>query len=154
MSDSSERLELNELVQSAIELARRYREITGKPLGITGEVGEILAADLFDLDLQGPRTPGFDAKSSDGKRIQIKTRCIQLGKPMGRMGSIKKDSEWDAVMLVILNQDLKVHEVYECDRVPIIEALEKSGSKARTVRNSLNINTFKRIGTQIWPKLK
>jgi uncharacterized protein (UPF0254 family) len=40
---------LDRTIRLAKRIARRYRELTGKPLGITGEVGEIQAARLLGL---------------------------------------------------------------------------------------------------------
>lgn len=67
---------LRNTVEKAIEVARCYHNITGKPLGITGEVGEFLVADLMGLKLTEARQPGYDAIANDGRRIQIKARCI------------------------------------------------------------------------------
>jgi hypothetical protein len=50
-----------ELIQNAKKLAKQYRQLTGKPLGITGEVGEFVAADLLHLELTDARNPGYDA---------------------------------------------------------------------------------------------
>ena len=57
----------NTIVQ-AIEAAKHYRSITGKPLGITGEVGEFIVADLMHLRLTEARQPGYDAVADDGRR--------------------------------------------------------------------------------------
>ena len=35
-------------------LAQQYRALTGKPLGVTGEVAEFEAARILDLDLLPP----------------------------------------------------------------------------------------------------
>lgn len=71
--------ELRCLVREAKQIARRYRELTGKPLGITGEIGELEAARLPRLELAPARTPGYDAMRRLGRRIerlQIKTRGV------------------------------------------------------------------------------
>lgn len=71
--------EVVELLQQAKLLAVRYRQLTGKPLGITGEVAEFEAAAILSLDLHAARTAGYDAtEMREGKlvRVQIKGRCI------------------------------------------------------------------------------
>lgn len=42
-------------------LARRYYELTGRPLGVTAEVAEYEAARLLGVDLSPVRQSGYDA---------------------------------------------------------------------------------------------
>ena len=85
---------LNGVIDAAKAVAIRYRELTGKPLGITGEVGEVLAARLLGLKLSKARQAGFDAIAPDGRRVQIKSRCILPdAKPGQRVGSIRLDHD-------------------------------------------------------------
>jgi len=75
------------VVEAAAATAKRYRELTGRPLGITGEIGEVLTAELLGLELAPARQPGYDAVGPDGKRVQIKSRCIPPdAKPSQRIG--------------------------------------------------------------------
>jgi hypothetical protein len=60
-------------------LAREYRDLTGKPLGITGEIAEYEASRLIGCELMGARHKGYDAvEQRDGRRrrLQIKGRCV------------------------------------------------------------------------------
>jgi len=99
--------EIAEILADAKSLAKRYRKLTGKPLGITGEVAEFSAAQILGLELAEARQSGFDAvRKENGKitRIQIKGRCIpNNAKPGQRLGSIRLDNkEWDTVLLVLI----------------------------------------------------
>ncbi len=76
MSESFDLSTLDGTIEAAKAVARRYRELTGKPLGITGEIGEVLAARLLKLKLAEARQEGYDAVAPDGRRVQIKSRCI------------------------------------------------------------------------------
>jgi hypothetical protein len=49
------------LLKEAKELAREYYGLTGKPLGVTGEVAEYEAARLLGLELTPARQAGYDA---------------------------------------------------------------------------------------------
>jgi hypothetical protein len=49
------------LLDEAKIIAKKYKHLTGRPLGITGEVGEVEAAILLDLELAQVRQSGFDA---------------------------------------------------------------------------------------------
>jgi hypothetical protein len=66
--------EARKILKSVKLLAATYYKITGKPLGVTGEVGEMEVADLFGLTLVPARTEGFDALRGD-ERTQINTRA-------------------------------------------------------------------------------
>ena len=53
--------DLRELKAEAKALAARYYQLTGKPLGITGEIAELEAAELLGLSLADARQAGYDA---------------------------------------------------------------------------------------------
>ncbi len=147
---------VGELIDRAKTLARQYYVVTGRPLGITGEVAEVEAVRALGLELAPVRQAGYDAirRNPDGSitRFQIKGRCIGIDATHGhRMGSIRVHHEWDAVLLVVLSQDFELLEIHEASR-PVIEAeLRRPGSKARTERSALGVAVFKRIGRQLWP---
>ena len=146
---------LLELLAQAKELAQQYRRITGKPLGITGEVAEYEAARLLGLKLAPARQAGYDAteeKNGYSRRFQVKGRCLLDDSRPGQLGSIKIDTEWDAVLLVLLDQNLDATAIYEAERTDIEAALTAPGSKARNERGSLSISKFKRIGRQRWQR--
>ena len=146
--------ELNVLLAEVKTLAKKYRKLTGKPLGITGEVAEVSAAKILGLDLAAARQTGYDAIwHRDGKQIkvQIKGRCVLPdSKPGQRVGGIKIEKDWDVVLLVLLDEDFEVLEIYEAGRSVIMQALSKPGSKARNERGALGVRKFKTIGALVW----
>lgn len=142
------------VMEAAKQVAIDYYRLTGKPLGITGEIGEYYAAKHLGLELAEARTPGFDAYGTNRRRIQIKSRSIQQSKKLTgqRLGSILLEHEWDVVILVLMDKNFEPFEMYEADRESIEEALRKPGSKARNERNALAVTNFISIGTKVWPK--
>jgi len=88
-------------------LAAEYYRLTGKPLGVTGEVAEYIVAEKLGLTLVPPRTEGYDAirKTPAGDvRIQIKGRAFgEDTKPSQRLGRIKTNAPCDSVILVVLH---------------------------------------------------
>jgi hypothetical protein len=50
-----------EVLRKAKLLAQRYRKLTGKPLGIPGEVAEYETARILGLELTPARNTGLDA---------------------------------------------------------------------------------------------
>lgn len=149
--------DLSELVSQIKRLATRYRETTGRPLGVTGEIAELEAAQLLGLELAPPRQCGYDAiKQFQGKirRYQIKSRAIGAGASKSqRVGSILLfDHEWDSVLLVLLDSDFNPTAIYEADRAALWQVLSAPGSKARNDRGQLGVSKFKAVSMQVWPK--
>lgn len=144
-----------ELLGEVKRLAREYRELTGRPLGVTGEVAEYEAARFLGLELAAVRQAGYDAiraTTEGSQRLQIKGRCIlPNSKPGQRVGGINLDKEWDAVLLVLLDDRYDATAMYEADRAAVEAALLAPGSKARNERGSLAVSQFKSIGWSIWP---
>lgn len=144
-----------EILQQVKKLAQQYRALTGKPLGVTGEIAEYEAARLLGLELTAARHEGYDAverTSGVTRRLQIKGRCLQpRSKPGQRLGRIDVRKEWDAVLMVLLDANLEAVAIYEADRVAVLEALSAPGSKARNERGALGINKLKAIGRRRWP---
>jgi len=161
MSDTPPTLDLKAvkaLLDEAKNIAKKYKQLTGRPLGITGEVAEFEAAILLGLELGPVRQSGFDALRTQGntvQKIQIKSRCLANDPKRGQIGSIQLKKEWDIVLLVLLNEDLEPIEIYEADRAQIAQAILAPGSKARNERGALSINKFisiaggKPLGTKL-----
>lgn len=83
-------------------LAQEYRELTGTPLGNTGEVAEYAAAQNLRVKRAPARHAGYDASDESTQRTyQIKGRCMLPGC------------------------------IYEAEREAVIQALTKPGSRAR-----------------------
>jgi hypothetical protein len=145
-----------EILQQAKRLAQEYRTLTGKPLGITGEVAEYEAARLLGVELTPARQAGYDAleHSAAGatRHLQIKGRCLLPGcKPGQRLGRIDVKKDWDAVLMVLLDENFDATEIYEAPRADVLKALAEPGSLARNERGALGVRRFKAIGKLRWP---
>lgn len=142
-----------DILERAKSAAIDYYRLTGRPLGITGEIGEYLAAKHLSLDLADARTPGYDATDSQGRLIQVKARSIPNSKRLTgqRLGSIHLEHDWDVVVLVLMDELFEPKAIYEADRPSIEAALNRPGSKARNERGALAIQKFISIGRQVWP---
>jgi hypothetical protein len=155
MSKQADPKHLGAIIRQAKTLARKYYTLTGRPLGVTGEVGEYEACRLLGLRLADVRETGFDASRYVGtrrRRYQIKTRCLLPGcKPGQRMGAIKLEKPWDAVLLVLLNDRFEATEIHEASRTKVTRAIQDPGSMARA-RGQLGVTLFKKIGKQVWAK--
>jgi hypothetical protein len=145
--------QLARVILEAKRLAIGYRRLTGRPLGITGEVAEYEAARLLGLRLAVILQSGYDATQDDGTKLQIKARCIlNDSKPSQQVGGIKLDKEWDAVLLVILDEDFEPVTIHEAQRPAITAALRAPGSRARNERGALAVSKFQAIGKLVWSR--
>src|SRR5712692_9699527 len=100
MTETADARRIREILAAVKPLAADYYQLTGKPLGVTGEVAEYVAAELLGLELAPPRTHGYDAirKTDAGpQRIQIKGRAYgEDAKPGQRLGTINRGAPCDA----------------------------------------------------------
>lgn len=144
---------LKKVIQETKKLAKQYRQITGKPLGITGEVGEYIAAELLHLNLTEARNPGYDALGQDGRRIQIKSRCVRSTSSQ-RVGRIKLDYDFDTVILVLMDDDFEPLSIYEAQRKDVERELQIPGSKSRNIRGAIGVRKFVSISSNIWSREK
>ena len=142
---------IGEILAAAKCLAVEYYGLTGRPLGVTGEVAEYVAAETLGLKLALPRTPGYDALRGS-ERIQIKGRAHGSKTNSGqKMGRIKTDAPCDVVLLVVLdNATLEPREMWEARFESDIKRLAVPGSKARA-RGVLSVPEFTRIARKAWP---
>jgi hypothetical protein len=143
---------LGTLITEAKLIAKEYRTLTGRPLGITGEVAEYEACRLLGLEIAPVREAGYDAiEPSTNRKMQIKGRCIlDNSKPGQRIGRIDRTKEWDAVLLVLLDQDFEPLSIFEAEREVIEAALSAPGSKARNERGQLGVRKFRKLGRVVW----
>ena len=145
---------ITEILAAIRPLAAEYYQLTGKPLGVTGEIAEYVAAELLELELAPPRTQGYDAvrwTKAGPQRIQIKGRALWKGARSGqRLSAIKRGAPCDAVLLVLLdNRTLEPQEMWEAPIAAVEQRLAVPGSRARG-RGSLSILEFKRLAQRVW----
>lgn len=145
-----------EILSQTKRLAREYRQLTGKPLGVTGEVGEYEAARILKLQLSPARQAGYDAlDTANGlvKRLQVKSRCLLEDSKRSQMvPSININKDFDAVLLVLLDGNYEAFAIYEAERESVIAALTAPGSRSRNERGAMAVSKFKAIGKVRWRK--
>jgi hypothetical protein len=142
-----------EILKGVKKLAQEYRARTGKPLGVTGEIAEYEAANILGLELMSARQEGYDAIETVGgiaRKLQIKGRSLQSGNKSGqRLGRIDRAKDWDAILMVLLDENLEATEIHEADRDSVLKALSASDSKALK-RGQLGVSKVKQIGRLRW----
>ena len=146
-----------EILVQVRPLAAEFYRLTGKPLGVTGQVGEQLAANLLGLTLSDARTAGYDATRSSGRdgppeRVQIKTRAYPVGADAGqRMGRLTPTTPCDFVMLVLLDPEtLDVRAVWEAPFSALAHRLTDPTSSSHK-HGSFKITEFMAFAALVWP---
>ncbi len=143
---------VQQILEAIRPLAVEYLELTGKPLGVTGELAEYEASRILGLRLADARTPGYDALRGVEK-VQIKGRVAGIdGKRSQRLSRIKADADCDVVMLVVLDrQKLLALEIWEAPMANVRTRLAVEGSAARK-RGSLSLTEFKKhcAAERVW----
>lgn len=138
-------------LNKAIQASLAYEKETGncRKLGITGEVGEVLACYQLGLKLVcDPRASGYDAIDKQGKKVQIKTRRSEakgLPRDVGRLSSFSKH-EFDYALLVLLDHNYILCEIWRAESKnlkPIIK---------RQKRRNPQLSSFKKVAKKIFEK--
>lgn len=147
--------EVDTLIEQTRLLATEYRRATGKPLPVTTEIANYDAARLLDLEIINPPPGGYDAVGTSGEReglrYQIKGRAIFDENRGGqRLGQLKIDKAWDAVLLVLLDESYQPMAIYEASRDELAEALDESLQSRRSNRGAMSIARFKNISRLVW----
>ena len=150
---------IKEILAAVRALAVEYRVLTGKPLGVTGELAEAAAAAALGLELAEARTAGYDAirhTPSGPQRIQIKGRaCGEKDNPGARLGILSRSDDCDLVLMVLLNKEtLLPREIWEAPYAEIDAVLTRPGSTARNKRRQISVGCFKSHARRIWPAME
>ena len=135
--------EIYKTILKAIESAIKYENLTGRKLGITGEIGEILVCHKLGLKLlQNPISAGYDAIDIKGKeevRYQIKSRKVNNRSLGGVTGSFSNHG-FDFAVLVILDEDYKILKIYQADYKGLNPILERRGRRNPTIKQFIAVS--------------
>jgi len=147
--------DVSKLIAETRRLAAEYRRATGTPLAVSSEIARHDACNLLqlkpaDADAEG----GFDAigvaPDWKGLKIQIKGRAIFTEVKSGqRIGQLKLDKNWDAVVLVLMNEEYETQEIYMAKRDAVEHELQELDSK-RQSRGAMTVARFKHMAQLVW----
>ncbi|GJM04733.1 MAG: hypothetical protein DHS20C09_07240 [marine bacterium B5-7] len=143
---------VNKLIAETRRIAKEYRLATGKTLPVTPEIAINDAISILELTANDKNKPGYDAVYTVGEerlKVQIKGRVIFNEKRQGhRLGQIKTEQEWDAIILVIMNADFMPDEIYMAKRYDIMDVLEDKIKNNK--KGAMTIAQFKLISELLW----
>lgn len=110
---------MERMMEAVRALGAAYRQRTGRPLGVTGELGEYLAVRHLGLSLLEERQPGVDATRStaSGQKqpVLIRTRALSMAALEGRrIGALPESEATTHLILVLLDQDsLRLEAIWQ-----------------------------------------
>ncbi|MDH5784820.1 MAG: hypothetical protein OEZ16_04330 [Chromatiales bacterium] len=148
---------VDKLMAQTRRLATEFRQTTGQPLPVTAEIANYDAARLLNLEIIQPPPGGYDAVGLDGAReglrFQIKGRAIFDEKKGGqRLGQLRLEQPWDAVLLVLLDEQYEPFEIYEAGREAIKDAMEMADESNRNKRGAMSVARFRHIARLVWSR--
>jgi hypothetical protein len=143
---------VDKLITETRRIAKEYRLATGKTLPVTPEIAINDAISILELLPNEENIPGYDAiyvKGDESLKVQIKGRAIFNDKKTGhRIGQLKTEQEWDAIVLVIMNADFMPEEIYMVKRNVILDELEEK--KKNNKKGAMTLAKFKLISELLW----
>lgn len=143
---------VDKLISETRRIAREYRIATGKVLPVTPEIAINDAVSILNMLPNSESLPGYDAiynYEGEALKVQIKGRAVFNEKRQGhRIGQLKLDQAWDAIVLVILNSDFMPEEIYMAKREVLLSELKES--QLANKKGPMTIAKFKLISDLIW----
>lgn len=104
---------------------------------LVGSIGEALAAYLFDLTLEPPSTTGFDARTREGRTVEIKAT-------QGASVALRGDTTTaDLLVALRLGKDGSAEVVYAGPAAPVWDA---AGPVASNGQRRISLSTLRRLG--------
>ena len=144
---------VDKLITETRRIASEYRKATGKILPVTPEIAINDAISILKLTPDNDASRSYDAvmeTNDQSLRVQIKGRAIFNEKRQGyRLGQIKLEQEWDAIILVIMDAEFMPMEMYMASRDDIMNELERKES-ANSRKGAMTVAKFKVIGNLLW----
>jgi hypothetical protein len=143
---------VDKLIAETRRIAKEYRLATGKILPVTPEIAINDAISILGLLPNEDNVAGYDAIYQQGDvslKVQIKGRAIFNEKRQDhRLGQIKSEQEWDAIILVIMNADFMPEEIAMAKREDILLDLEDKTKNNK--KGAMTIAKFKAISELLW----
>jgi len=145
---------IDTLIEETRRLAAEFRRSTGTMLPVSGEIARYDACLHLQLTASKDRNTSFDAIGTgdrEGLKIQIKSRVIGDAVKSGhRIGQLNMESDWDRIVLSLMDNDFEPLEMYELSREKI-ESMH-SPDKKQTKRGVISVAKFKAMGDLVWQR--
>lgn len=119
--------------------------------GFVGDLGELWACALFKLSRMPEGQRGYDAADRKGtlggvgEKYQVKSRSPEKGRLVNSVGTVGTFTsfDFDGALLVLLDKDLQVYEVWLSTPADIRQNLRRG-------RRDITVGKFKQIGRRVF----
>ncbi|OGM99669.1 MAG: hypothetical protein A2817_03815 [Candidatus Yanofskybacteria bacterium RIFCSPHIGHO2_01_FULL_39_8b] len=130
--------EIKKMVNKIIKIALEYETLTGRKLGITGEIAEIIVCHKLGLKLlANSLSPGHDAVDERGNKFQIKSKRIIKNK--GRIGRFSMH-KFDYLITILFDKNYKIIGIYKTNYKKIMPIINKHKRRNPSVREIVKVS--------------
>ena len=113
---------------------------------LVGSLGEVTAADLFDITLRPASTTGHDAVTSDGRRVEIKaTYCNDC---TGNRATSSDNGEVPVVLRLPLSPADSIENLYNCPFTTVRAVLGRVQSNGAS---QIRLNRLRMLQASVAP---
>lgn len=146
---------VNRLMQETRRLAVEYHRLTGQVLPVSSQLAQYYVVQLLDFAEPPLSEPGVEVVGSgnfEGLKAQIKSR-VQFQKESSgnpRIGHINPQGAWNAVLLVLLNQEYYPREIILADKTTLLSDNGSSENPKLQKKGAMSVAKFRRLGQVIW----
>lgn len=146
---------MDRMMEAVRAVGAAYRQRTGRPLGVTGELGEYLAARQLGLTLLQERLPGVDATrinaTGEMDRVLIRTRALPMSAMEGRrIGTLPESDEATHLVLVLLDEEsLRLEAIWQAPYAEVFnQQLTRGNSRGMHLTRFLTLSGAERLWTR------
>ena len=141
--------DLDKLMLETRRLAVEYRRTTGSTLPVSADLADYDAKRLLKMENPEEVISGVDA-ILNGLKILIKGRVIFSTAKKGlRIGQLNVNGQWDAVVLVVFDDEYQPQTIFQASRESLKQSLEQGSKNAR---GALTLDKFKALSVIVWQK--
>lgn len=139
--------DLDKLMSETRRLAAEYRRTTGQTLPVSADLAQYDACKLLNLSKPEALIAGVDAEK-DSLKIQIKGRVIfDPSKMNQRIGQLNDKGLWDAIYLVLFDENYLPTAIYAAQRDDLQDVISK---KSKNARGAMTVRKFTVLSKKIW----
>lgn len=145
---------MERMMEAVRALGAAYRQRTGRPLGVSGELGEHLAARHLGLTLLAAREAGADASrelpGGQTQQVLIRTRTLSMAALEGRrIGALPESEVATHLVLVLLDEEsLRLEAIWQAPyQVVFAQQLTRGNSRGMHLTRFFTLPGAERL----WP---
>jgi hypothetical protein len=138
---------MDKLMSETRRLAAEYRRATGQTLPVSADLANHDAVRLLQMEKPEPPISGVDA-IFQGLNVQIKGRVLFTPQKKGlRIGQLNASGLWQAVILVVFNDNYEPQTIFQASRESLQETLENTSKNSR---GAITLERFKALSEIVW----